>query len=401
MSGLLFQELESQFTTPIPDAFITDCMPGANGNYVKVYLCAYYGYFHRIRGLTMSKIARKLHMLESEVVEALKYWHETGAVTFLYNQETDQYSLSFSSSKAPTDPVSEDSFAKKQDKAVNKQGKAGEGMPASPASSKTPLPKQSAVPEITPDPPVALPKQPSIQKVIRVEHAPTYSPDELAVYAKQPLCQDLFQYAAALLGAPLSSVNASTVLSFYDFYRLPMDVIKFMMEYAVKNNHRSLRYMEKMALDWSENEIKTVAEATEYINRYAIYWPIMRAYNQNGTSPDETLKSYVDHWKNDLMLNEDLIVEAAKRTFEKLHKASYPYTNSILENWISNKVSSLSDVTRLDEEHAASQRSIASASSGRSMNNFTSAGEEYDYDQLANESMERFYAAYGEPKDNE
>ena len=390
MSGLLFQELESQFTTPIPDAFITDCMPGANGNYVKVYLCAYYGYFHRIRGLTMSKIARKLHMLESEVIEALKYWHETGAVTFLYNAETDQYSLSFAASPMQ-DPTKTGKTTKTpaSDAPVQHQT-----APAEPPKSSV----KSSI-ETKPETQI-LPKQPPVQKVIRVEHAPTYSPDEILVYSKQPLCQELFQYAAALLGAPLSSVNASTVLSFYDFYRLPMDVIKFMMEYAVKNNHRSLRYMEKMALDWSENDIKTVEEATEYINRYAIYWPIMRAYNQNGTSPDEALKNYVDHWKNDWQLSEDLIVEAAKRTYDQLHKASYPYTNSILENWFSHKITSLQEVSRLDEEHAASSRSIASAS-GRTMNNFSSKGEDYDYDQLANESMERFYAAYGEPKESE
>lgn len=393
MSGLLFQELESQFTTPIPDQFITDCMPGANGNYVKVYLCAYYGYFHRIRGLTMSKIARKLHMLESEVVEALKYWHETGAVTFLYNAETDQYSLRFASAPGK-DPAGAEKKAKPASSSENPV--PSDPVPAKAETPKTP-PKSSA--ENKPET-ALLPKQPSIQKVIRVEHAPTYSPDEILVYSKQPLCQELFQFAASLLGAPLSSVNASTVLSFYDFYRLPMDVIKFMMEYAVKNNHRSLRYMEKMALDWSENDIKTIEEATEYINRYAIYWPIMRAYNQNGTSPDEALKNYVDHWKNDWHLSEDLMVEAARRTYEQLHKASYPYTNSILENWVSHDITSLQEVSRLDEEHAAS-RQIASASSGRTMNNFSSKGEDYDYDQLANESMERFYAAYGESKESE
>ena len=393
MSGLFYQELESQFTTPIPDAFIADKMPGANGNYVKVYLCAYYGYFHRIRGLTMSKIARKLHMLESEVIEALKYWHQVGAVNFVYHQDTDQYSLSFA-------PSTDDPFKDEEKKA----SKAGKDLKDSSVSISNPVSDPSMLKDREAETKtVSMPKQPAMQKVIRVEHAPTYSPDELAVYAKQPLCQDLFQFAANLLGAPLSSVNASTVLGFYDFYRLPMDVIKFMMEHAVKNGHRSLRYMEKIALDWSENEIHTIPQAEEYVNRYAIYWPVMRSYGQNGSVPDELLKEYVDRWKTELNMSEDLIVEAAKRTYEQLHKASYPYTNSILENWAKNQIRNLSDVSKLDEDHASSFRFAASSAQNTrgSMNNYTSSGEEYDYDALAKESMERLYAAYGDTKENE
>ncbi|MBQ2663921.1 MAG: DNA replication protein DnaD, partial [Clostridia bacterium] len=62
---------------PVSREFIENYMPPANGAYVKVYLYALsLGY----DGLEMSnaEIARVLNLVESDVVNALKFWQEEG-----------------------------------------------------------------------------------------------------------------------------------------------------------------------------------------------------------------------------------------------------------------------------------------------------------------------------------
>ncbi len=318
MPALLFQHIKADYATPIADDFILNHMPLANGNYVKVYLYVFHLFLRTSEnasaGFSTKDTASALGMMESDIMQALQYWNEKHVLSL--TQDGEQLWLSFPPyhSFVPTDP----------------------------------------------DPKGIGPDQ---TKVVRVEHKPTYSPEEIGIYEQNPIIKDLFTTASRLLGEQFSFPNLSLLFSFYDYYRLPVNVIKFLMEYCIQNGNRSLRYMEKVAQDWSDRGITTVEAAKSHIKRFDVYRPILKAFGITSRQPSEQEIEIMERWLYQYGLGLDLIVEAATRTLAKTGKPAFNYAESILKNWTDHQVRTLEDVSRLDDAFVSKQAAGSTAPS--------------------------------------
>ena len=76
MNKLIFDRGNFSDFTSVSNIFIDEYMPGANGEFIKIYL-------HLLRlvntgceDLSISKIADKFNMLETDVIRALNYWSD-------------------------------------------------------------------------------------------------------------------------------------------------------------------------------------------------------------------------------------------------------------------------------------------------------------------------------------
>lgn len=315
MPALLFQKQDADFATPISDDFILHHMPSANGNFVKVYLYVFHHYYKASAGSTGAGFSTKeaaaaMNMLESDILQGLQYWHEQGALTLTPNGE--QLWISF------------------------------------PAFGSKPTPPSD-------------PKGTDSAKVVHVERKPTYSPEEIAIYEKNPRIKDLFSAASRLLGEQFSFPNLSLLFSFYDYYRLPIDVIKYLMQHCIEGGNRSLRYMEKVAQDWSDRGITTVEAAKSYVKRFDVYRPIMKALGIAERKPSEQEIEFMERWLYQYNHSMDIILEAASRTVRKTGKPSFKYMEGILKAWSENQVRTLADVSRLDEAYAAKRAAAGSS----------------------------------------
>lgn len=88
---------------PVPADFIENKMPKANGSYVKVYLYALNTAYKGISEDT-SDIAKKLGLLESDVLNALEYWEKENILTInnnyiYFSDEDDKKEISKSQIK--------------------------------------------------------------------------------------------------------------------------------------------------------------------------------------------------------------------------------------------------------------------------------------------------------------
>ena len=94
--------------TPVSDTFLTQYMPSANGTYVKVYLYFLHCSLHSDATLTTTAAASTLHMIESDVLEALRYWENCGLLRI--GGSRDNLELQFLNGTEPTppDPVKEE-----------------------------------------------------------------------------------------------------------------------------------------------------------------------------------------------------------------------------------------------------------------------------------------------------
>ena len=69
--------------TAIENIFLTELMPSAKGDFVKVYLCALFHSGQKEEGLTLADIAQELGQNQAQVEAALRYWERRGALSYI------------------------------------------------------------------------------------------------------------------------------------------------------------------------------------------------------------------------------------------------------------------------------------------------------------------------------
>ena len=69
----------------------------------------------------------------------------------------------------------------------------------------------------------------------------------------------LMQEAEQVLGRLISNGDSATLLMIHDDFGLPADVISMLLQYVVSIGKPNMRYIEKVAMNWADEEINTHA----------------------------------------------------------------------------------------------------------------------------------------------
>ena len=144
---------------------------------------------------------------------------------------------------------------------------------------------------------------------------------------------ELFFIAERYLGRTLSATDINTLLYFYDVLGFSTELIVYLIESCVSNNHTSIRYIEKVALGWADQHITTVEEAKQGSPVLGkMYYAVMNAFGITGRKLVSTEIAYISRWTNEYGFDSDIILEACKRTMASLHQPpiQHPKTSSTI-----------------------------------------------------------------------
>ncbi len=275
---------------PLSTIFIDKYMCSANATYVKVYIYALrLSYDNVENAFGLKDIADALGVLESDVVSAFKYWDSVGVVKFS-NADDGDFSLEF--------------------------------LELSEKAEKTFAPKK-------------------IQENTSIKEAtekPTYTAKEIAIYIENNKgIKNMYECASKILGKPLSTNDTIILYSFYDWLRLPKDVVLVLLEYCVSLGKTSMRYIEKVAISWADQEINTIRRANKFVNkqneRQSYLSTLKKILQIKDRDFTEYELKYIDEWTNTLKVTEEEIKEAYELTIINTTKLSFPYMNKILVSW--------------------------------------------------------------------
>ena len=281
-------------TTIVENDFIDNYMAKANGEYVKVYLLLLRHLNGNTSGLSICGLADYLECTEKDVLRAFKHWSEEGLLKIDYDEAGNICGLAVGKS------------------IVN------------------------AMPEPQNEPIVA---KPSISKKTK-----TFSP------ANQEELRQLYFVAEQYMGKPLTVSEIKKINYFFDSLHFPIDLIEYLIEYCAENNHRNMKYIETVALSWSDAGITSTEQAKMNTSLYTKnMYSILNAFGIKGRAAASTELSYIKKWTQEYGFTLDIILEACNRTISNTHKADFKYADSILSNWLSSGVKHLKDISRLDE----------------------------------------------------
>lgn len=363
----------------VPSKFIDEYMPEANGEFVKIYLYLLRSLSSSSSDCSISKIADKFDHTEKDVVRALKYWERQKLLAIEYNPDksiagihvTDIYHLDddFSSNK----PVV----------AAQESGNSSNAVEATTIVTESPASDSSAdsssivagyASNITPIPAPAPTKK-------------EYTLDDIKNFRKDPDVSELFFIIETYLKHTLSSSDLNIILYWYEELHFPTDLIEYLVEYCISKGHSSTRYMNKVAISWSESGITTVEQAKENASIHSqVYYAVMKALGISGRNLVDTEMNYIKKWSKEFGFDTQLISLACQRTISAIHQPSFEYVDSIMTSWHNNQVHTTEDVDKLDAAYNKTKKvtvNTADKPIGTKRNKFNNFNQrEYDYDQL-------------------
>ncbi|MBQ9029941.1 MAG: DnaD domain protein [Parasporobacterium sp.] len=311
--------------TTVSNCFIEQFMPYAAGEFVKIYIYLLKCVNENKSELSISRIADAFNNTEKDVVRALKYWQRKGLLRLTFDEENTLTSLNIVSL---TDLTESGEAPVKEKLTLNVTGAPVPGQPRDTVKEGPELPKKRE-----------------------------YSQTEILAFSDQEEISQLFYIIQKYLGRPLSGQDTNTVLYLLDGLKFPADLIEYLFEYCVSRNHRSIRYIEKTALNWAENGVRTVHAAKLMSSMYTDgCYQVLAAFGLNNRQPTRNEAEFVSRWTLSYGFPLQIVLLACSKTMDQLHQPSFEYTDAILKNWKSRGVTTAEDVRKLDEVFEQSSR---------------------------------------------
>lgn len=164
--------------------------------------------------------------------------------------------------------------------------------------------------------------------------------------------KELLFVAEQYLGKVLSVTEIDTITYFYETLGMSADLIEYLIEYCVENNHKSIHYIKKVALSWHEQNITTVEQAKSNTILYnKNCYSVLNAFGIKGRAPAASEIAFIRRWNDEYCFSLDIILEACSRTMNTIHKPDFNYTESILKRWLEKGVHSTKDIAALDADY--------------------------------------------------
>lgn len=327
MPNIKIKNMKDSSTTCISNAFINNYMLNTYPTYALIYIymqsklqASLYTDFDT------KLIADRFSLLESDVVNCLKYWSSQNIIRVNYVDDDMCIEFLELENIQQPDEITE----------ITEVVQATETI-----IDKTPKQIIDDIPEL-------------IQKCAsnNRQAKPNYSALEIDTYKEESAeISLLFKTAERALSKMLQLSDLQIIFGFYDWLRLPIPVIEELLFYCTSKGHDKINYIEKVALDWSNNNINTVEKAKEYVSRFSSnYTKILRAVGIIGRVPVKSEINLMNKWIDVYKMPFELILLACERTIKNTASSSLVYCDSIIKNWHDQNLKTEEDVKNADVE---------------------------------------------------
>lgn len=381
MTDITLHTKSKSMVTCVSNTFIDEYMADANGEFVKIYLyllrC-----INAAESFSVSRMADKFDHTEKDIKRALKYWEKKHLLQLEYNSKEQLTGICL------CEPVSAVAEASEQ---TMKSKTADETHPVSAIDGTNAVMHTTSVTVSAPSKEVPADTTASAVNaasaaVSTVDIRPSYTKDQILSFQNDEASSDLLFIIERYIGHPLSIKDYETILYWSDELKFSADLIEYLVESCVDNGHKSIRYMDKIALSWSASSIRTVEDARRSSSAYKqTHYGVMKAFGISGRKLAEYELELVDKWTSQFGFTLDIISEACKRTLQATNQPSFQYADTILENWHKCNIHHLDDIAVLDSAYkkskaSASRNVTVNKTAANRFNNFSQ--RTYNFEQL-------------------
>ena len=242
--------------TAVPDLFLEQYMPAANGEFVKVYLYLLKLVKDHQQDSTLSSMADFFSCTENDIVRALKYWEKQGIL-----------SLSYTAGESVPTGIAFLPLVRKEESGILPTPESSISGPiaAAPAVSavSVEIPQTEQTPAPSPQPAVSAPSASSPADDLSSSGISGQSAEKKHAPGSREELQHVLYVAQTYFGHLLSPTEIECIMFFYDDLHFSADLLEYLVEYCVSKGSTSIHYLKKVGLAWQESGIRDVASAKQ------------------------------------------------------------------------------------------------------------------------------------------
>lgn len=325
MSTFMFKNETNEYTS-VSNVFIDKYMPEARGEYVKVYLLGLKYCMCGEIGVNSSMLSNTLHLIETDVINAWKYWNDQGVVKFNPIDNMGNYNIEF----------------------------------------------------------LNLSKQNEIKDNNNTNELKLLN--ELNDNSIKEMLYDIEKFIAR----PLSIEEMTTYIKWINELNFTPEIILLLIQYCVSKGKTNHRYIEKVALSWYDAKITTVDEAQIFIKKNEDNWinyrRILKYLGFNTSEVPKPQEQMMDKWLNVYKFSMEIILKACDICFERLNKADFKYIDGILNSWFKSDIKTLEDIELKDTKKPNYNKNNKSSKQKGNFNNYNQRN--YDFKNLEKKLLE-------------
>lgn len=348
--GLGYKNNINTAVTAVSNTFIDEYMGTASGEYVKVYL---YLLRHAGKNVEIPDIAEALNHTEADVRRALAYWERAGVLT------SEKEEPAAGEAAVTREDLTDAGYIIPESRRNYRDSDVEGRMPEESAADSG---KQLQGSER------GMAKQPG---TIDIPDAGN-SYDRMKRLSADEEFSALLYAVQQYLGKTFSAIECEKFAYFYDVLHMSCELLEYLAEYCAEGGHTSIRYIEKVALNWYQAGIHTRDEAREHSTRYSKDTSaVMKAFGIMGRNAGTAEQEFIRRWFKEFGFDSMIVTEACNRTLTTTGSASFPYADKILAGWKENGVRTLQDVDALDKRRQEKQAKKSGPASRQTRNTST------------------------------
>lgn len=347
--------------TAVPNAFILTSMSKMSSSVIKIYLTLLYQFQQQYPHLDLDEIANSLNVTESDIYRTLAILEKENLL--LCKKEDG---------KIVQLQLPESTGAKEPKHTVSPLPKKAEAIST---NSQAPLPS----------PTLSTPPENGNHK--EKFSRPVYNAANMTEFLEDKEGNQLVFFTETLLAKKLTTHDLHILYGLSDWLGMSSPLIYFLIEYCAEKNQRSLNYIEKIAINWHENNIKTIEQAKDYLATYpSHYYTVLKAYGIYNLAPIPSQIKMIDKWTKEYLFPIDIITLACEKTILSVGKPDFKYTDGILQKWKAQNLYTREKIEASSAEYIKKNYTKTEKNAGSkqntgkttSFNNYIQREEDYD-----------------------
>ncbi len=195
------------------------------------------------------------------------------------------------------------------------------------------------------------------KRTIQNTELPNYTSDEVAsVVERTAGCSALLDSCQQILGKIFNTAETAIIVGLVDHLSLPHDYILLLCSHAVNVQKKSVRYIEKLALDFFDRDIITYAALEEELNaierRSSLEYFVRELFGLGKRTLIKKERDFITNWSVKYDFSREMIQAAYEVTVAKTKDPTLNYANAVLENWYAAGYKTVADVEAAEEERS-------------------------------------------------
>jgi len=283
-------------STEVENLFINEYLPGAPGDYVKVYLfglmCARHG-----QEIDSRKLAMILGLSESDVEEAWIYWASEGLVRIEKGPEGREFvflsRMEALYGKTPAEPA--------QPAAENHEDKEDE-------------------------------EEEDVPLYVSIDN--TGFDEIMSAKMIDRRLRDLYRKYQMTTGRTVSRQETSKIEDAIRVYGIEPEIFDFAIDYCADLEKYNVDYIFKVALRWTEEGCRTASDARKLLDRHNLrnswYRKVFKELGFNRL-PAPADREIMDRWFDEMKFTIDEVLDACSAA-AGIRDPNLKYVNKVLEN---------------------------------------------------------------------